>query len=230
MRFKLGYFILGFIISFAFKIDVLALNTACTQEEQLRLRQLASATNITFEFYHHVGIEEDYKGYKVSINNFTNDFYVYDREKGAYFEYDGDSVSTSEGFIGGIYNLPFYAAKGSTCEGYLILTKQVKLIPYNYYSENPLCAEYRDFELCKEFTSLTVSSDDEFKARLNAYIKGLKKDGKDNPIEKTTEQKTIWDNIIKFLTNNYMIFLIAIIVLGTTGIIVIQTTKRRSIL
>lgn len=228
---KILSFIAIFVVSLLFCKNVSALDPACTQEEQLRLRQLASATDVTYEFYEDKDQGENFRGYKVNINNFNSAFYVYDSETGAYFIYDGDLVSTGLGFVGGVYNLPFYASDDSVCKGYLILTKQVNLVPYNLYSEDPLCKGYEKFELCKKFTPIQVYSYDDFKLRLNAYIKSLENDKPDDPTDKPTEEpETIWDNISDFLANNYMIILITIIIAGTAGIIVIQVRKRRSIL
>ncbi|MDD4210753.1 MAG: hypothetical protein PHI52_10505 [Bacteroidales bacterium] len=218
---------------FFWRINTLALDTACTQAEKVRLRELVNATQITYEFYE---VEDEdtglFQGYKVSISNFKPDFYVYDISRGTYFGYSGDTKVTSDEFDGGKnYKFPFYASDGTPCEGYLIMTKSLQLIPYNPYSKDPLCVGHETYELCKKFTPIKITSDSDFKNRMNQYIKSLDNKKKEEPIiEKPIVKKTIWQSILSFLVNNYMIFLISIIILGTAGIVIIEVKRRRSIL
>lgn len=213
----------------AFKIDVFALDPACTQAEQLRLRQLASATQITYEFFENV--EEGYRGYKVQISGFGQDFYIYNKEIGIYLQYNGTPVVASRAFGDGMtYSLPFYASDSSVCKGYFILTKSVTLPKYNVYSKHPLCVGHEEYELCKKFTPIRVTSDIDFERRMKQYIKDLEKKDDIPDVVKPAPEKTMLDHIKDFFANNYMFILISIIVLGTTGIVIIEVKKRRSIL
>jgi hypothetical protein len=224
------FFLLIMVLSMAFRTDVFALSDACTQEEQVRLRQLANATQITYEFYEDV--VNDITGFTVTINGFSPDFYVYDEAKGIYFQYKNSTISTSSGFADGqTYVLPFFASDKSPCNGYQIMTKTVALPKYNIYSTDTLCKGHETYELCKKFTSVPIASHKDFVQRLEQYIKNLNKDGTTKPIdEKPQKELTLWQMIGEFLWNNYMFILIPIIVLGTTGIVVIEVKKRRSIL
>lgn len=214
------------------KINVYALDAGCTQAEQVRLRQLASATQITYDFYQETNEGGLFQGYKVTISNFTPDFYIYNEKQGIYFRYMGSSSTTVGEFSGGsTYSFPFYASDQSPCNGQLILTKNLQLIPYNKYSTDPLCVGHETYELCKKFTAVQASSQTDFERRMKQYINDLEK--KDNPpavVEKPVETKTIWQQALNFVVSNYMIFLVVIAIAGTVGIIVIQVKKRRSIL
>ena len=216
----------------SFKTNTYALSAECTSKEQLRLRNLVTATKITYEFYE----EKDFitgstfQGYKVSISNFRPDFYVYNEAESFSFENATNLIATEEKFLGGItYKLPFYASKGSICEGYLIMTKSVKMIPYNKYWNDSLCKGYETYELCKKFSPINISSYDEFQRRIKQYIKSLDRKEEEKP-SASIVKNTVWQSIESFFISNYMIVLTFIIVLGTTGIIIVETRKRRSIL
>jgi hypothetical protein len=222
---KLGFlavFILSLII---FKINVSALSDACTVAEQKRLQNLVAATKISYEF-------TDDNTYSVTITNFSPDFYVYNEEYGLLLQYVNSPTVTTSGLVGGEnYNFPFFATNSTACEGYEIFIKSVKLIAYNEYSEDPLCDGYENYELCKKFTQIKIDSYDEFVQRLKAYIASLKSNNNEPIIDKPVEvNKTLMENIKDFIATNYMILLISIIILGTSGIIIIEVKKRRSIL
>lgn len=220
------------LISVLFRTDVFALDASCTQAEQLRLRQLANATQVTYDFYQETNEGGLFQGYKVTISNFTADFYVYNDKQAIYFGYTGSPNATVGEFTGGAtYSFPFYASDKSPCHGELILTKNLQLIPYNKYSADPLCVGHETYELCKKFTPIQITSQSDFEQRMKQYIRELEKPVYKPPVvEKPVVQKTIWQMVGDFFMTNYMIFLILIAVSGTIGIVVIQSKKRRSIL
>jgi hypothetical protein len=227
---KILELLLTTIIFVAFKTNVLALDPACTQAEQLRLRQLVALTQVTYDFYEIK--EEGTRGFNVSISGFKPDFYVYDIQKGTYFKYAGNAVVVNGAFAPGTsYNLPFFAADEGVCKGYLIMTKTISLPNYNVYSTDSACVGNEEYELCKKFTPITLPSYSEFKQRLAQYIKDKNKPEENKPGEEKPEtQETFLEKIERFLTSNYMIILLSIIVVGTSAIITIEVRKRRSIL
>jgi len=208
--------------------NVLALDVKCTVEERLRLRELALATKITYEFYEDLNL--DVRGFKVRISGFSPDFYIYNIENGTYFEYSGSSIVEEKLSYGTTYKLPFFASDDGVCKDYLILTKTIVLPNYNHYSNNPLCEGYETYELCKKFTPIKIDSRREFEQRMNEYIKRQKITEEEPKEEPKESEKTISDIIVAFLVGNYIIILYSIILIGTTIIIIIQIRKRRSIL
>lgn len=227
------YFIpLAVVLLALCRINVNALDPACNLDEQMRLRNLTNATQISYEFFENK--EEAKNGFIVRISGFSADFYVYNSTNGVYFEYDGDNVTESDAFASGeISSLPFYASDTGVCKGFLIQTKYVKLPKYNKYYSDPLCKGHEAYELCKKFTSLTPDSSSKFETLMQKYIKSLEKTDGKKPIDeekKTTPSKSILEMIGDFFAHNYLIFLIAIIISGTAGIIFIELKKRRSIL
>jgi hypothetical protein len=227
---KMCGLLLAAIVFVAFKTNVLALDPACTPTEQLRLRQLVALTQVTYEFYEIK--EEATRGFNVTVSGFSPDFYVYDIQKGTYFKYNGNSVVVNGAFAPGMtYNLPFYASDEGVCKGYLITTKTIVLPNYNAYSTDPACIGNAEYELCKKFTSITLPSYSEFRQRLAQYIKDKNKPEENKPEEEKPEtHETFLEKIEKFLSNNYMVILVSIIVVGTSAIVTIEVRKRRSIL
>lgn len=229
---KICFIPLAVILLVLCRINVNALDQTCTLNEQMRLRNLTNATQISYEFFENK--EEATNGFKVKISGFSADFYVYNVTNGIYFPYYGENVSVSDAFAPGqTYSLPFYASDTGVCKGFLIQTKYVKLPNYNYYYKDPLCKEHETYELCKKFTSLVPSNYAEFENLMQKYIKSLEKSNGKTPTneeEKTTSSKSILEIVGDFFAHNYLIFLIAIIISGTAGIIFIELKKRRSIL
>lgn len=224
-------FISLFCLSFLFKTNVLALDAACTQEEQMRLRQIANATDISYEFYEKEALQE--RGFTVTISGFSSDFYVYNNETGIYFKYNGDSVVKNSAFIeGGTHELPFYALDSGVCKGYLIMTKMVSLPYYNPYYKDALCSGYEEYELCKKFTFTSIPSYNDYVRGIKQYIKSKEKNGEkeDGNVDEPKENNGLLGALINFVVNNYMVFLITIIILGTSSIIFIEVRKRRSVL
>jgi hypothetical protein len=220
------------ILFTAFKTNVYALGDACTDAEKIRLRELVAATKVTYEYYEESNpyVGGTFHGYRVSISNFKPDFYVYDEKRGSYFA-TSESIAIDSKFVGGItYDLPFYASKGTACDGYLIMTKYIKMPYYNQYWDDPLCKGHEDYILCKKFTSLVIDSKEEFEQRMNAYIRSLKKKEPEMPIVTPIKEKSTFENAISFLSDNYMYFLVSIIVIGTVSIVIIEVRKKRGIL
>jgi hypothetical protein len=208
------------------------LNSNCTLEEKERLRKLASLTKITYEFKQYTNTDgTSYKAYSLIVNNFTSDFYIWDEERGLYINNSGDNIGRAEALMPSVtYKLPFYAADNSVCNGFLILTKTVYLPPYNYYSDDPLCKGYENYELCKKHSPIKIDSYEEFVSRLRSYIKNLEHQNNNEPIVNDDKQVSIWNKIAAFLVSNILYITVPIIIICTTVIVVIEVRKRRSIL
>lgn len=232
---KLVY--MAFFLLFSFllvvKAEGITSNPNCTMEEQQRLRQIVNATKISYEFKEYQNYDgTTNKAYKLTINNFTNDFYIWNEERGLYITYNGSNIAYIDGLMPNTtYQLPFYASNNSPCSDSIIMTKLAYLPPYNYYSEDPLCKGYEDYELCRKYSPISIGSYEEFVSRMQDYIKKQKpNDNNNNEEEKPTNGISLWDKIANFLIDNILYITIPIIVLGTSLIIVVEVRRRRSIL
>jgi uncharacterized protein YlxP (DUF503 family) len=210
-----------------------ALDPACTTKEQNRLKELVNRTQVSYEIYD--AVDEDTgditKAFRVSISNFSSDFFVEDTELGTYFEYIDNPTVVSDGFFPNqTLQLPFYASYSGVCHGFLIMTKMVAIPPYNEYSEDPLCEGIENYELCKPYTSISIDSYSQFEDMVKAYKASLNNNNDDKPTPTKEEKESIWNQIFDFLIKYNLYFLLPMIILGTTGIVIIEIRKRRSIL
>ena len=221
------------IISMLFNIDVFALDDTCTAAEIARLKQLANATKVAYEFVEENDpfYNEIVRYYTVTISNFQPDFYVYDETYGTMFEHNESSIVKASRFHGGIsYKLPFFASAKSPCANKPIMTKVVRMLPYNEYSTDPLCVGHEKYELCKKFTSIQLPSHSDFTQRMKQYIKSLNNNESPEPTPEEKEVNSLFSEIIEFLTDYYMYILLFVIITGTSGIVIIQIRRRREIL
>ena len=225
--------IFSILVFFSFNMIVIAEETnKCSNEEILRLRDLAGATQITYELKQYEPEEAPpFMAFEVTVTGFQPDFYVLSNY-GVYLKSDLSKVTSAYPFTAGeTYQLPFYASEKSFCEGDLILTKTISLPPYNIYSQDSLCEGYEDYELCKKFSPIKFSSYEDFKQRMEQYINSLdKEEPKPSNNNNPNEEQNLFTNLIAFFLKYHLYFLVPIIILGITGIVIIELKKRRSIL
>lgn len=214
---------------------VLATENLCTNEERLRLRELAGAVQITYELKE-FDFESEYdvlpfKAFEVTLLGLHDDFYIASN-RGINIETDELRLTLDIPLgVGETYQFPFYASKKSPCEGELILTKTLILPPYNVYSEDPLCKGHEDYILCQKFVKINVSSYENFVVKMEQYIASLNKNNNEEVLKNGARAKTsLFTHAITFFLKYHLYFLIPIIILGVVGIVIIEIKKRRSIL
>lgn len=221
-----------FVLLFLPICKAFAIDTECSLNEQARLRKAAMDTSFQY-------VEHNYDMgtcFDVKIVGFTSDMYVaVAKDRSISFSHnEGTDYAISLCLLPGETELlDFYATNNTKCPNQKILTKTLQVPYYNYYANNPICDGLEDYPLCQKYTKLytSISSEEEFVKRVSAYKESLVKDTDDDNVkEPTKNETTLLDSILKFLANDYLYFLIAIIIAGSTGIVIIITKKRRSIL
>jgi hypothetical protein len=199
-------------------------NPDCTNDEKMKLRNEASNIKFVTEKYK----ENDNVYYSLQILDLQNTINIQDDSTKTIYKISGDKILKIT--PGVTKNLLIYANENSVCNGYSIFTKSVVIPFYNKYSIDPLCKGNEEHILCKENTSIQVS-EDEFKRILNAYIKEKNEKPSDDEEEiPVVEKPSVYDQIMSFLISYYIYILLGIIVLGTSGIVILEVQKRRSIL
>lgn len=208
-----------------------ALDSACTVAEQNRLKTLASQVYFSYELKK-VPTDSGVltATYEVSVSGLISDLYIYDIKKAIYFAPNDGKIATSLLAPGKSYTLPFYASDSGVCNGYLITTKYITLPAYNVYSEDPLCVGNEEYILCNPSSSIKVSTQEEFEARVKAYIATKSKQTTQTQEEITTTEKTTAEKVLDFLSNYYMYISGGTILLGTVGIIIAKRNERKEIL
>ncbi|MDD4036074.1 MAG: hypothetical protein PHS45_01965 [Bacilli bacterium] len=208
----------------------------CTLERLNELKKWSNISEINY-FYFKDGlmIENENEGefelfknrFQIEVTNLTEDFYAVVDNTNRIFSYDIDSnepsVSRIDGFIGGhSYTLSFYANTNDACNGYLLTQRVVNLPKYNLYSESDLCTGIEEFELCNLWYQGKIVDVDYFTSKVVEY-----KNAKTVDETEVNQVQGKWNSIITFIINNYNLLLLSIIVLGTSGIIVIKLLRRR---
>lgn len=193
-------------------------NPNCTIE----LRNEISASVFEIIYSSEKQIEKDVVYYKLLINNIPEELSIKDIDTNIIYKDDFviDKIAPGSTKI-----FQIYANSKTACEGLNAYTKTVVIQYYNKYSTSPLCDGNEEYMLCKENSKVSLSLE-EFENLMNEYIKN--KD-KENPIEEetTVEKENFFEVILNFLYDNYITILIAIIISGTIGIVIILLVKRK---
>ncbi len=223
--------VLSVLILFTFMIpSAYAQEENCPHDEQLRLREIVGKLSFSYEL-------ETYEGarlYNVYISGFTKDIYALEEGANVIFVYNGTGVSDWYGFTPGtIRKLVFYASEESVCPNFKIMTHNIAIPHYNYYSEHPLCVGIENYALCQRNSSIykDIKSYDQFELLLNTYLKSLE-DGDviPEPPINGDQDKTILGVILNFLGTYYMPILIGVIILASSGIVYLEFKRRKEIL
>ncbi len=201
---------------------VLAYRIPCTTKNLNKLKNAAYSVNITYDFkdgennthYFEIYVSGLTSGLEVRYGNMM---VSYDANK------DIQSITTNEG--GNVtYNFDIYAAPGSACDGYKVLSKSITLPKYNVYSEREECVEYEEFRLCNKWSKENIPNGAYFDDELAKYKASLNKKSEDPDRPKSN----IFDKFIDFyLDNLYICIPITIVLAGALVFIIIRSIIRR---
>ena len=192
----------------------------CEYSQISRLKSIVNNINISYDY--HETNEEIY--FDVTINNLTNDIYLYDSGLNTYYYFsdtnNGELVIRNYSINSGTYK--FYSNL-SDCNGLSIGSKYYKFPVYNQYFNDPICDDIKGYGLCQKWIDNSYTYD-RFKSLVLQYKSSLnKKDETKNEIEYETG---FIDLLTKIYTKYYYIFLIAIIAI--CGLIMYISNKRNS--
>lgn len=206
---------------FVFLIFSIKVNAQCTSEELNSLMKEVSQVTVNYTY------NEKTNKFKIDVEGLSSNIYISIANKGTLI-WNMDNKITMDGFNPGeTYVLEFVSGITSSCYFKTLTSKSITLPFFNQYYKDELCKNYENYDLCKKFVYYRVNSYEEFKLRLNSYIKGLKKE--ELPIEKPKdkEKKDLFIETLKFLEKYYLFIAIPIIVGGLTTIIIIKIKERK---
>lgn len=205
---------------FVFLIFSIKVNAQCTSEELNSLMKEVGQVTINYTY------NEKTNKFKIDVEGLSSNIYVNVINEGIIRWDVKEESSISNLLPGKTYILEFISGVSSSCFSKNLTSKSITLPFYNQYYSDELCKGHETYELCKKFVYYKVTSYDEFKIRLNNYIKGLKKEEIiiEEPIEKQPE---IVLEILKFLEKYYLYITLPIIIVGLTVIILIKIKKRK---
>lgn len=212
------------------KIDVSA---ECTSEDFNIYKQ--EAINLQFDFKRISKVdpadEKEYNYYNIKVSNITDDImlttdlYAYQKEDAD----DDGFINIDNDFIPG-EKVVFYirGSSSSKCKGSVILTKNIDVPYFNEYSTRPECSGLENYDICSENTNTSTISEEKFLQ----YIDQAKKKEleKNKPNEVVQEKRNFLNEIIDFIKNNTILFvlIVAMIILLIVVIIIVIIKKNRS--
>ncbi len=213
-------------VFFVFPFEVEAARELCTSK--ILSEQKSKAHNINFDYELKYDEHNSYY-YEVSFSNI---------KEGIEFYYGGMAYKYLEEkptqilmpmFEGGTtLEMEVFVSYGYPCVGEKVGTKHLKLPKYNKYSELKECIEYEEFPLCGKHYEGDIPNLQYFTEKLEKYKASL---NKEEPIEVVEKNKSIFEKIIAFYINNFIITLpITVIIFGSGVYYVIRiivNNKRR---
>lgn len=211
---KKALLVIVFIMVFGLKVDA----ATCTTEEKKSLKVEANKIEIV-KYFDDTYVPQGEYYYNVHLVNFNEKFYITD-SNGNRFEY---SSTIKADDIFGMYwpgrtvTFKIYGAKGKVCSDELMRTVKIKFPSYNDYSKHEACKGIENFKLCKRDYSGTIESEEWFLKQVEEYKKSLNE-------EKPTEEdnkKTFIEEIVDFITNNPVIFIVLLLIVITIIVIFI---------
>jgi len=209
------------LLLFAFFIFSIKVNAQCTSEELNSLMKEVGQVTVNYTY------NEKANTFKIDVEGLSSNIYINIANKGTLI-WNMDNKITMDGFNPGeTYVLEFVSGITSSCYFKTLTSKSITLPFFNQYYKDELCLNHENYDLCKKFVYYKVGSYEEFKLRLNSYIKGL--ENKESEVEKPKIETTkeLFKEILNFLEKYYLFITIPIIVLGVTSIIVIKIKKRK---
>jgi len=205
---KLNYLFVFLVSLFVFPILASA---QCSYERQAELSRIASNVGFSYNYK----IQDSIPNFTVNITNVTNDIYVVDDLNNVFVNsYEFNPLYTDQARI--IYKI---YSNDDNCRGELIFTNYVNFPTFNrFYSSNE-CKENPDFKLCGLWTDTRYYSTEDFNSELEKYKNIAIVDEKQN-------DRSLFDQILDFVTNKNEAICLIIFILIFIGVLVFKKVKK----
>ncbi len=209
-------FILITLVLFAFPCFS-HVQAECDYTRQAELSRIAG--NVQFSYTYEAN-EVGNPEFTVIISNLTNDIYIKDNENDAIISGIGDkrlSYSNGSSIEFEIYS------NDSNCAGEMILSKQINLPHYNFYSQSEECQDYPEFAYCQMWMNSDISLSN-FNKAFNKYKQDLQ-----NKQGSNIEKEGAWERFLTFVEENLIILIICLIgiIILIIGFIFRKRLRRR---
>lgn len=221
-------------------VSLASVKADCSDSRTLELSSLANNVNVGFEKELRVvdtytayetgeKVEDVFPAFYITVYNLTKDLNVAitreETQKTGYLYYkdiDEDGVLYIDaGVADMVKNFSVkIRSNDSNCKNKVLKTVTVTTPMYNLNSQYDVCQEYKDFNMCKEYTTVDYSdvSQDAFNDELNKYIE-----------EKAKEEKranSIFNKIAKFISKYRWIFITVIIIAIAFAVVYFINRKK----
>ncbi len=203
---------------------------ACDYSDQVELGALASNVKVNYEvspepdIYFTINIlnlPEDI--YAVVLNNVTKEqkTYEYNSENKGNISFKSNEIHKKIEYVITLYS------KKAGCNQMVLRTLRVITPRYNPYYISYMCEDVKEYVLCQKWSDFNYSAT-EMQAKIAQYKAGLIKDEDKN--NQPEDNQNIWENIINFIINYYLYFIISGAVIAVGAIVFIIVKRKRSVL
>ena len=184
----------------------------CKKEDENKLLELANLIDVTFY--------EEEGNLNLMVNNIYDNFIVIDRNTQiGYKGYDTENIiiynidRTKEINLSVISNM-------SNCYNKVIRTIKKEVPKYNPYYDTSICSGMNGYPLCDKYYPHGYTEE-----QFNSIVKSAKVNYDKIYYNKTS--LTNAENILNFLSENYLLITIPTIILGTGGIVLLKLKENQ---
>ena len=211
--------ILMLILSFSFINSSALTYGGCEYSTVSRMKSIVSNINLSYDYE----IINNEANFSVTLNNLTEDIYIYDDVTGKNYYYSdtNNGEITIYDYKSGSGSYKFYS-NNSSCRGISLGTKYYNLPKYNKFFNSALCSDIPNYSLCQKWASIDYSQE-EFEKLVSEYK--TKSTDSIEKIENIEYEKTLGDIITEWYINYYYYLLGGIIVICS---IIIFVSNRKN--
>src|SRR5574344_208178 len=219
MKDKFFYILFAICLSF---IPINA-NAYCNPTTKAKYNKMSANVNYTYDV-----IENDNGvSFNVSLLNANSNLYFNVNNNNKNYFYTGNNINIGTYLAGSKVIVKIYSVDNDIttgCNNLLLKNLYINLPNYNNFSKDELCIGIEDYQLCQKWTNVNMTYD-KFKKKVEAYRKSLEKEP--DIVDPIVDEETFLDKVFQFIASYYTIILIAIVVLGSSGIVIL-TVKEKS--
>ncbi len=191
--------------------NVVQVQAECSYERTAELSRIASNLQFSYEYEMH---DTGDPTFTVTINNLTDDIYVVDNY-GVVFSGTGEKT---QNYLNGAEPKFIVYSNDSDCYGEKLLTSYLNLPKYNWYSQEDICLQNSEYELCAIWYDVSDIDPDQFESLVENYEKS--KDNASGVDENDdTQNLDIWE----LIQQNYYI---GFVILGLVILLVVYKRMR----
>lgn len=174
----------------------------CGNEVKVKYSEMAKNISVNYEY---VESENDVI-FNIKFSNIPEKFIIYDIEHEINYMYQGSELTIPNVNKNSSYKYGVYIDNIS-CKYELLYTHYITIPPYNYYYKDEVCNGIEDYKLCNKWLNITISYD-EWKSKVIEYKNSLNVE-----LEEIQEsEKTIFEKIIDFYIEYYLVILLGVII------------------
>lgn len=209
-------FIFAFVLLLAFPLIV---NAECDYTEFVRLKQIASNVNTSYEYI----TNEAGSSFAITLSNLTSEIYVHDDYFVNNYYYDGNSDLVLNNYSAGSTVKYDIYTTNSKCKNPFLFSIYVNLPTRNAFYGDPLCDGISNYKYCQKWFKTDISYD-QFQKIITEYKNSLL-NGNEKEEKEEILAPSFGEIIIDFISKYYLYIFSAVVVIG---IVTISILKKKN--